>query len=144
MRSLGAISAAFILCQMAYGASVEAEEISLECIPDPSSYSLTGIQKEGRMVLGPKQMLRPFGFYIPNGSQVAFYIYPDGSMGEFRAVITPLNIKVSKLDNQTTPFSDWYIDRSSGRYREELSWIRYKESTSGICRRQQPPTNRKF
>ncbi len=119
----------------------------MECIPDPSSYQLTsetGVQKTILKPWGLEGMLRPFSFYIPNGSEVAYYIFPDGAMVAFRAVVTPLNINVSKKENAAHPYRDWYIDRASGRYREVLSWIGYKESTSGICSGQQTPTNRKF
>lgn len=156
MRVLGFLFAAFMLSTVTYAASVEAEGISFECIPDDSSYSHSGNWKQsGPARLGPYGMLKHFTVYIPSGSPVAYLSDksnegPASRIFKKKVVVTPASIEIFDRDTYG-PSADFpiirYIDRISGEYKQVLDWSTYghllKESTSGKCRKLSP-TNRVF
>lgn len=143
MRLLRIPLAALLLTVVALIASAKAEDISVECTPDPSSYYLLGNPKAGRSLMGPENMGRRFGFNIPSGSKLAYYIFHNGSIAEYSVKVTPLNIEVT-IDKDNPPYTSCKISRYNGSYEEKVEWIGYKEFMWGDCSRQQVPADRKF
>lgn len=143
MRLLRIPLAALLLSVVALNASAKAEDISIKCTPDPSSYYLNGNPGARRGRMGPENMRRRFRFNVPSGSKSAYYIFPDGSIAEYGVKVTPLDIEVT-IDKDNPPFITWKIARINGNYRQEVEWVGYTEEMFGSCSREEVPTDRKF
>ena len=146
MKSLRTVIVAIMASVLAHPVPASAQEISIVCTLDPSTYDSTHDISVGAGYLNYRRSSLskyPFIFYIANGSRVAHQTLSNGSIRDAIAVVTPITIEIRYRTSRLG--QSWVIDRTSGQIKYVItSSPEIEEIMSGSCRSNQNPTKRMF